>query len=177
MQVSEICSRNSPFSPSSFVGAATSGFPLLGKARSLARPAAGNHPQVSTCALSQASTSGRPTTAFQQVKDWGRSSSGSQSSSCSRSSSSKGTKKGGGGGGQNNGDDEEEETWGILDWSRFQGWDVPWSGASVAGGMALWFGSFVAVGFLVVPGLYGAAGAGTCMQLFALFQWSASFTD
>lgn len=68
----------------------------------------------------------------------------------------KGSGKGGGKGGGD--DDEEQETWGFLDFSRFQGWDVPWSGASVAGGMALWFGSFVAVGFLVVPGLYGAAG-------------------
>ncbi|KAF5828232.1 hypothetical protein DUNSADRAFT_18000 [Dunaliella salina] len=61
-----------------------------------------------------------------------------------------------GGGGK--GDDDEEEKWGILDWSRFEGWDVPWGGATTAGGMALWFGSFVAVGFLVVPGIYGALG-------------------
>lgn len=90
-----------------------------------------------------------PRAAFQQAKAdrWGR-------GSVAEVKSKPGSKRG-----KPGGDEEEEEKWGVLDFSRFEGWEVPWSGASVAGGMALWFGSFVAVGFLVVPGLYGAAGA------------------
>eukprot|EP00983_Pelagomonas_calceolata_P084016 1156277-Pelagomonas_calceolata.AAC.2 len=85
---------------------------------------------------------------------WGRG-----GSTSTRPQESKRGKEGASGGGGKGDDDEEEEKWGILDWSRFEGWDVPWGGAATAGGMALWFGSFVAVGFLVVPGIYGALGA------------------
>uniref|UniRef100_A0A7S3RA85 CAAX prenyl protease 2/Lysostaphin resistance protein A-like domain-containing protein n=1 Tax=Dunaliella tertiolecta TaxID=3047 RepID=A0A7S3RA85_DUNTE len=84
---------------------------------------------------------------------WGRG-----GSTSTRPQESKRGKEGASGGGGKGDDDEEEEKWGILDWSRFEGWDVPWGGAATAGGMALWFGSFVAVGFLVVPGIYGALG-------------------
>jgi len=68
--------------------------------------------------------------------------------------------------------DDDLEKWGILDWSRFEGWDVPWGAGRTIGGMALWFGSFVAVGFLVVPGLYGAAGG----WVVAGLRWRCAVT-
>ncbi|KAG2483568.1 hypothetical protein HYH03_017575 [Edaphochlamys debaryana] len=76
-------------------------------------------------------------------------------------------------GGSGDGDDEES-TWGVFDLKRYDGrWDVPWGAGRVAGGLALWFGSFVAVGFLVVPSLYRAAG----VSLFDLSpEDKASFT-
>jgi hypothetical protein len=59
-----------------------------------------------------------------------------------------------------NGDDPENEaTWGVWDPSRYSGsWQVPWGPGRVAGGIALWFGSFVGVGFILVPQLYRLAG-------------------
>jgi hypothetical protein len=53
----------------------------------------------------------------------------------------------------------DEETWGFFDLKRYSyRWDVPWGPGKLLGGMALWFGSFVAVGVVVVPGLYRMAG-------------------
>jgi hypothetical protein len=61
-----------------------------------------------------------------------------------------------GGGGRG---DEGGDSWGFFDLQRYSyRWDVPWGPGKVLGGMALWFGSFVAVGVVVVPGLYRIAG-------------------
>lgn len=85
----------------------------------------------------------------QPAKLWGR---GEAPSADSKSS------KRGGSEGQTPGD-ENNATWGLFDGSRYaQRWDVPWGPGRVAGGMALWFGSFIGVGFLLVPALYRAAG-------------------
>ncbi|GLI59986.1 hypothetical protein VaNZ11_002045 [Volvox africanus] len=61
---------------------------------------------------------------------------------------------------EGNGDGpDEDSTWGVLDVSRYSGsWQVPWGPGRVAGGIALWFGSFVGVGFVLVPQLYRMAG-------------------
>ncbi|KAG1674458.1 hypothetical protein FOA52_003063 [Chlamydomonas sp. UWO 241] len=64
-----------------------------------------------------------------------------------------GSSPGGGGG------DEEETSWGLFDPKRLAyTWPVPWGAGTVAGGMALWLASFVAVGFVVVPTIYRTAG-------------------
>ncbi|GLC33443.1 hypothetical protein PLESTB_000076200 [Pleodorina starrii] len=56
-------------------------------------------------------------------------------------------------------EDDDETTWGVFDLSRYCGsWQVPWGPGRVAGGIALWFGSFVGVGFVLVPQLYRMAG-------------------
>lgn len=56
-------------------------------------------------------------------------------------------------------DDEEEETFGLFNLSRYNDpWDVPWDGKTVVGGMLLWLGAFVGVGFIGVPYLYKLAG-------------------
>ncbi|GFR52801.1 hypothetical protein Agub_g15423 [Astrephomene gubernaculifera] len=59
-----------------------------------------------------------------------------------------------------NGDgNNDSPTWGVFDLSRYSDrWEVPWGPRLVAGGMALWFGSFIGVGFVLVPQLYRAAG-------------------
>ncbi|PNW83179.1 hypothetical protein CHLRE_06g310050v5 [Chlamydomonas reinhardtii] len=62
-------------------------------------------------------------------------------------------------GGRPDGPDDDKPTWGVFDLARYgERWDVPWGAGRVAGGMALWFGSFVGVGFVLVPQLYRAAG-------------------
>ncbi|GIL83128.1 hypothetical protein Vretifemale_11937 [Volvox reticuliferus] len=60
---------------------------------------------------------------------------------------------------EGNGDGQDDSTWGVFDISRYSGsWQVPWGPGRVAGGIALWFGSFVGVGFVLVPQLYRMGG-------------------
>ena len=55
---------------------------------------------------------------------------------------------------------DDKPKWGVFDWKAYNyRWDVPWGAGTVAGGLALWFLSFLAVGFIVAPGLYRMAGA------------------
>ena len=63
------------------------------------------------------------------------------------------------GGGNNNKNDDDDDTtkdgWRFFDASAYgRGWDVPWSGATTASGMALWVGSFAAVAFVLMPAAY-----------------------
>lgn len=48
-------------------------------------------------------------------------------------------------------------TWGAIS-APLEPWDVPWGGATVAGGMLGWAGSFLLVGGLAVPAALLAAG-------------------
>ncbi|KAJ9526517.1 hypothetical protein QJQ45_017835 [Haematococcus lacustris] len=97
----------------------------------------GKQAPVSSASSSRASTSTSISTS--QQRSGGKGSNG---------------QKGGGGD-----DDDEEEGWGLLDSRRYSyRWQVPWSGGAVAGGMVLWFVSFVAVGIIAVPGLYRLSG-------------------
>lgn len=51
--------------------------------------------------------------------------------------------------------------WGVLRLDEYnRGWTVPWGPWTLVGGLGLWFVSFVAVGFLVVPTLYKLSGGG-----------------
>jgi hypothetical protein len=55
---------------------------------------------------------------------------------------------------------DQNSSWGIFDLSRYSHkWDVPWGPGRTAGGMALWFGSFVSVAVLWLPLLFRASGA------------------
>ena len=48
----------------------------------------------------------------------------------------------------------QAERWGLFDWSRYQRrWDVPWGPGTTAAGFALWAGSFVLTGAVLVPSL------------------------
>ncbi|EFJ52218.1 hypothetical protein VOLCADRAFT_120396 [Volvox carteri f. nagariensis] len=91
----------------------------------------------------------------QPAKLWGKTGSKLLQPSPSSSSHSSRTPNGNAGGE----DEGEESTWGVFNASRYTGsWQVPWGPGRVAGGLALWFGSFIGVGFVLVPQLYRMAG-------------------
>lgn len=91
-----------------------------------------------------------------EARLWGR----DERAASPRSSSSKPPQPGGPGKGDgDDGDDDESTGWGLFSLQRYGArWDVPWGPGRVAGGLALWFASFLGVGFLLVPQLYRLAG-------------------
>ena len=56
-------------------------------------------------------------------------------------------------------DSSSPKEWGFFKWELYNtGWNVPWGPGRVAGGLVLWFLSFLFVSFVAVPEAYQLAG-------------------